>query len=88
MCFTHRVAELNTAERLNGTELNGIVICNTCMVMDVYVMLLLFSGQVLFDSFATPWIVAFQAPLSLGFQASILEWVSTSFSRGSSQPRD
>ena len=36
-----------------------------------------------------PWIVACQAPLSMGFfQARILEWVAISFSRGSSLPRD
>ena len=39
--------------------------------------------------FATPWTVARQAPLSMGFfQARILQWVAISFSRGSSQPRD
>ena len=35
-------------------------------------------------SFATPWTVAGQDPLSVGF----LEWVAISFSRGSAQPRD
>ena len=39
--------------------------------------------------FVTPWTVAYQAPLSIGiFQARVLEWVATSFSGGSSQPRD
>ena len=39
--------------------------------------------------FATPWIVAHQAPLSMGFlQERILEWVAISFSRGMFQPRD
>ena len=39
---------------------------------------------------ATPWTVAHQAPLSMGwiFQARMLEWVAISFSRGSSQPKD
>ena len=33
----------------------------------------------------TPWTVAHQVPLSMGFfQARILEWVAISFSRGSS----
>ena len=37
---------------------------------------------------ATPWTVAYQAPLSMGFfQARILEWVAISYSRGSSWPR-
>ena len=38
---------------------------------------------------SNPWIVAHQAPLSLGIlQARILEWVAMPSSRGSSQPRD
>ena len=37
----------------------------------------------------TPWTVAHQAPLSMGFfQARILEWIAISFSRGSSRPRN
>ena len=32
--------------------------------------------------------IAHQSPLSMGFQARILEWVDISFSRGSFQPRD
>ena len=36
-----------------------------------------------------PWIVAHQAPLSMGIlQARILEWVAIPSSRGSSQPRN
>ena len=39
--------------------------------------------------FATPWIITRQAPLSMGIlQAGILVWVTISFSRDSSQPRD
>ena len=39
--------------------------------------------------FATPWTVAYQVPLSMGFfQARILEWVAISFSKRSSRPRD
>ena len=39
--------------------------------------------------FATPWVIACQAPLSMGFlQARLLEWVAISPSRGSSRPRD
>ena len=38
---------------------------------------------------ATPWTVAYQAPLSMGIvQARIQEWVAVPFSRGSYQPRD
>ena len=39
--------------------------------------------------FATPWIVARQAPLSMGFSGQeywILEWATMPFSRGSSHP--
>ena len=37
----------------------------------------------------TSWTVAHQAPLSMGFfQAKTLEWVTISFSRGSSPSRD
>ena len=47
--------------------------------------LLLFSCQVVLDSFVTPWAVARQASLSMGFpMARILEWVARSSSRGSS----
>ena len=39
--------------------------------------------------FTTPWTIAYQAPLSMGFfQARILEWVVISSSRGSSWSRD
>ena len=39
--------------------------------------------------FSTPWTVAHQAPLSMGFsQARILEWVAMPSSRESSWPRD
>ena len=42
-----------------------------------------------FFIFATPWTVAYQAPLSMGIlQAKILKWVAMLSSRGSSQPRD
>ena len=38
--------------------------------------------------FGTPWTVACQVPLSMGFsRARILEWVAVSFSRGSSRLR-
>ena len=40
--------------------------------------------------FATPWTVAYQAPLSMGFskQEYWIEWIAISFSRRSSWPRD
>ena len=41
----------------------------------------LLSGACLF---ATPWTVAFKAPLAMDFQARILEWAAISYSRESS----
>ena len=53
-----------------------------------YLICCYFSNSVMFDS-VTPWTVACQAPLSMGFsRAKILEWVAISSSRGSSWPRD
>ena len=55
-------------------------------------LLLLFSCSVVFNSFATPWTIAHQTPLSMRIpwilQARILEWIAISSSRGSSWPRD
>ena len=51
----------------------------------------LFGAQLLSHVrfFATPWTVAHQAPLSMGFsQARVLEWAAISSSRGSYRPRD
>ena len=45
--------------------------------------------KVVSDSFATPWTLACQVPLSMGFsQVRKLEGVAISFSKGFSQPRD
>ena len=51
---------------------------------------LVLSHQVMSNFFVTPWTVSRQAPLPIGFpkQEWILEWVTTSSSRGSSWPRD
>ena len=46
------------------------------------------SCSAMFDFFATSWTVTHQAPAHRILQARILEWVASSFSRGSSQPRD
>ena len=42
----------------------------------------------MFSLLVTPRIVGHQAPLSVECSRRILEWVATSFSRGSSRPRD
>ena len=49
-------------------------------------VLLLFSCEVISDSFVTPWPVACQAALSGISQARILEWVAISFSKGLPNP--
>ena len=47
-----------------------------------------FSHEIVSDSFVTPWTVAFQAPLSVGFlQERMQMWVAVSFSRGLPDPR-
>ena len=63
-----------------------------CFLMDescsiVYVVhLVIKSCPALCDA---PWIVAWQAPLSMGIlQPRILKWIATPSSRGSSQPRN
>ena len=38
--------------------------------------------------FATPWTIAYQAPLSMGILQAILEWVALPSSRGFFLPRD
>ena len=59
-----------------------------CVCVCVCVCACALSCSVLSDSLATPWTEACQAPLPMGiFQARILEWVSISFSRGSSPHR-
>ena len=44
-----------------------------------------FNCKVMSDSFATPWTIARQTPVSTGF-STILGWVAIPFSWGSSQP--
>ena len=57
-----------------------------CYIVHAFVHAPLLSHAWLF---ATPWTVACQASLSMEFfQARIVEWVTVSFSRGSSPPKD
>ena len=52
-------------------------------------LLLLFSHSVASDSFTTPWTIACQAALSIGFlRQECWEWVAISFFKGSFQCRD
>ena len=52
-------------------------------------LFLLFSYSVVSDSFTTPWTIAYQAPLSIGFlRQECWEWVAISLSRGSFQCRN
>ena len=73
--------KLSHSEYLFGEELerilNYLTACAWVLVMSVS------------NYFATPWTVACQAPLSMGFfQARILQWVAISSSRGSSPLKD
>ena len=53
------------------------------MCINTYISMLHASSVV--SNSATPWTVAHQVPLAMGFPRSgILEWVATSYSRGSS----
>ena len=47
--------------------------------METFMFILLFHCSVVSDSFATPWIVAHQAPLSMGFPRQEY-WTRLSFS--------
>ena len=49
---------------------------------------LLCSVASCFRLFATPWNVAHQAPLSMGFPGKVLKWVATSSSERPSSPRN
>ena len=65
----------------------------TCILFYLYhhgkMTILIFQLLSCVQLFATPWTVAHQVPLSMGFsQARILEWVSMFSSRGSSWSRD
>ena len=74
----HGVAELDTTERLNWTDLTQSSPVVLCALLLSHVRL-----------FAIPWTVALKAPLSMGIlQVRILEWVAMSSSRASAQPRD
>ena len=66
------------SEKITGSELS----------VRIGEKMLLFSHLVMSHSFATPWTVACQAPLCMGFPRQILVRVAVSFSRGSSQPRN
>ena len=59
-----------------------------CACAPLYIVnILLFSRSVMSSSFATPWTVAHQVPLSMALHRQV-EQVAIPFSRGSSQPRD
>ena len=59
LCSTRSCRDQDSSHSVTQLDLGQqYVICNT---------LLLFSCSAIFDSFATPWTVALQPPLSLGF---------------------
>ena len=76
------------AKKVKGSFKNLALAKSQTRLSDFHFYLMLFSCYVMSDSFVTPWTVARQAPLPWTLQVSILEWVTISCSRGSSQPRD
>ena len=85
-CFESRVPEI----KLQVLSLTFIIVCHFGQLFKFGTLV---SSSVLLLSriwlLVTPWTVARQASLSMGFlQARILKWVSMLSSRGSSQPRN
>ena len=70
-------------------QLAGTVAAKSTLVTRVVTIVMICACVFVFSHvwlFVTPWTVAHQAPLLMGFR--VLEWVAISSSRGSSQPRD
>ena len=68
----------NNQESMNHNK-NSYHLLNTyCMKDAVWgtSRYLVFSRSVVSDSFATPWTATHQAPLSMGLEGGILEWVA------------
>ena len=94
-CKSTRVRNSNKVNKLEGSEWSPQIQVSWVMAECAPVssvtrvkLLLLFSSLVMFDSFATPWTVACQAPLSRGFSRQEY-WSGLPFLlRGSSWPRD
>ena len=73
----HGVTKSGMTEWLTHTIVMYVSIMHACSVAQSCLTL------------ETPWTVAHEAPLSMGFfRQEYLEWVGVSYSRGSSQPRD
>ena len=94
-----RITELDHASRALTSSIPFLsqILGNFTWILDPFILCLVFmcwkekkvKSLSCVPLFATPWTVAYQAPLSMGFfQSRVLEWVAISFSRGSFQPRD
>ena len=68
----------NNWESMNHNKSSYHLLSACCMKDAVWgtSRYLLFSHSVVSDSFATPWTATHQAPLSMGLEARILEWVA------------
>ena len=90
MCVPSRKSRSDRSLKDQPQNLHSII--SASIFCSKNIMLLAADDDLIAKShptFATPWTVAHQAPLSMGIlQARILEWVAISFSRGSSRPRN
>ena len=65
---------MSLLREIGNKEVRDDVLTNACMQSHLSHVQL----------FATPWTVAHQDPLSMGYSKRVLEWVAIPFSRGSS----
>ena len=76
--------QLSSKRSASGSTHALLLLC-----LHIFPHFLLLSQSVVSDSSTTPWTITYQVSLSMGIlQARILEWVATSFSTASFQPRD
>ena len=90
-CLFHVDVDKNIiliAERRKICE-GGWVYINKCKCFSV--SLYVYGGGLVAKAclaLMTPWIIAYQAPLSVGFPGQEFKWVAIPLSRGSSSPRN
>ena len=90
-CLFHVDVDKNIiliAERRKICE-GGWVYINKCKCFSV--SLYVYGGGLVAKAclaLVTPWIIAYQAPLSMGFPGQEFKWVAIPLSRGSSSPRN
>ena len=89
-CFSQSFSQQCNVGRV-AAHILKILACriHISFAVQVCVCVCVCSVAELYSDSETPWTLACQAPLSLGFfKQEILEWVAISSSRGSSRPRD